>query len=299
KNDVQNNPIEIVSCSGSCNHYQKSRDELGWSFKSNISKQSFDGIPDKVSSSTTKLTIASSNNNSLLNYILITFTKTYLQNTEIRTQIIQPISTGHLIWLRYSLIFKNIYASRFNFFTGPPEADIDVEIVYISPIPNSSYTILLMKPKNQNICYEAVQNNVFTFLASIGGFYYFMTAFYILLFGSPKYSPWGYCQTCPCWWPFRRNYKRHLAKQFICKNGRTLFVDDPLELISDASSIEDKINVLGNRLIMLEDLLKKFYLDTSYLKLLKETREKYITLYRNYKELEQDITIEEGSEIMI
>ncbi|CAG8599830.1 11436_t:CDS:2, partial [Dentiscutata heterogama] len=177
-----------------------------------------------------------------------------------------------------------------------PEAYIDVEINDILPIPNSSYTILQMEPKSQNICYEETQNNVFAFITSIGGLYSFMSAFYILLFGSPKYSPWGYCQTCPCWWPFRRNYKRHLAKQFICNNGITLFVDNPLELLSDTSSIEDKIVVLGNRLAMLEDLLKKFYLDTSYLELLKETREKYITLYRSYKILESNNTIEEGSE---
>ncbi|CAG8721398.1 6669_t:CDS:2 [Gigaspora rosea] len=176
-----------------------------------------------------------------------------------------------------------------------PEAYVDVEIKDILPIPNSSYTIIQMEPKSQNICYEESQNNILVFLTSVGGFYSFMTAFYILLFGSPKYSPWGYCQTCPCWWPFRRSYKRHLAKQFISENGRTLFVDDPRELLSDAS-IEDKIVILGNWLAMLEDLLKKFYLDTSYLKLLKETREKYITLYKDYKELEPDHAIEEGDE---
>ncbi|KAF0520222.1 hypothetical protein F8M41_016445 [Gigaspora margarita] len=269
-----------------------------WNFTSNVSGQDIYQKKNKPPFNH-RINITSSYNNSTLNYILITFTQIKFQNLTMLMdsykEFSYPVPNGHLILFKFSLTFKNIYASRFNMFTERPKAYIDVEINDILPIPNSSYTIIRMEPNSQNICYEESQNNILVFLTSVGGFYSIMKAFYILLFGSPKYSPWGYCQTCLCWWPFRRSYKRHLAKQFINQNGRTLFVDDPRELHSDAST-EDKIVMLGTRLAMLEDLLKKFYLDTSYLKLLKETRENYINVYKNYKKLEPDHAIEEGDE---
>ncbi|CAG8831521.1 20822_t:CDS:2 [Gigaspora margarita] len=234
-----------------------------WNFTSNVSGQDIYQKKNKPNSIpfNHRLNITSSYNNSTLNYILITFTKINFQNLTMLMdsykEFSYPVPNGHLILFKFSLTFKNIYASRFNMFTERPKAYIDVEINDILPISNSSYTIIRMEPNSHNICYEESQNNSKDYIQYI--------------------------------------YKRHLAKQFINENGRTLFVDDPRELHSDAST-EDKIVMLGNRLAMLEDLLKKFYLDTSYLKLLKETRENYINVYKNYKKLEPDHAIEEGDE---
>ncbi|CAG8513946.1 10271_t:CDS:2, partial [Cetraspora pellucida] len=63
---------------------------------------------------------------------------------------------------------------------------------------------------------------------------------------------------------------------YDCKAGIPL-ADDPRKLPPNAS-IEDRIAVL-------EDLLKEYFLDSSYLQILKKTRERYITNNKIYEEL--------------
>ncbi|CAG8740209.1 39837_t:CDS:2 [Gigaspora margarita] len=136
-----------------------------WMFTSNVSGQDIDQAMNRPSTSLnhTVLNITSSYNNSLLNYILITFTQINFQgqmmSMDSYKEFSYPVPNGHLILFKFSLTFQNIYASRFNMFTEEPKAYVDVEIKDILPIPNSSYTIMQMEPKSQNICYEESQNN--------------------------------------------------------------------------------------------------------------------------------------------
>ncbi|CAG8479262.1 22057_t:CDS:2 [Dentiscutata erythropus] len=224
-------------------------------------------------------------NNSLINYLVINFTSLNFQGSNIPAwskQNVNPIPSGHLVLIEFSIRLKNIYTSRlFSIDAHETEAYVDVEIKEMSPLLNSPHTIILMKPKDHIIYYEEYQSNIITFITNIGGFYTFTTTVYIFLFGSPKLSPWGYCQTCPCWWKLRRNYKRHLARKYIYKDGKTLFVNGLHESLV-GSSIEDRINVMADRIVMLEDLLMNHYLNTSYLEVLKKTRERYISLYKDY-----------------
>ncbi|CAG8537172.1 10278_t:CDS:2, partial [Racocetra persica] len=174
-------------------------------------------------------------------------------------------------------------------------AYIDVDVKELSPITDSSYTLLIIKPKNHIVRYiEEDSQSFVTILANIGGLYAGLTALYTICFGTRRLSPWGYCQTFPCWWPLRRIFKRHFARHYVSKAG-VPFVEDPRKLPPGAS--------IEHRVAVLENLLKEYYLDTSYLELLKDTREKYIDFNKTYQELEEtntdDISDEENKHQII
>ncbi|CAG8579558.1 5368_t:CDS:2, partial [Racocetra fulgida] len=74
----------------------------------------------------------------------------------------------------------------------------------------------------------------------------------------------------------KENYN-HLAKRYISRAGIPL-VDDPRKLPSGAT-IEDRVAIL-------ETLLQEYYLDSKYLDIIKETRDRYIELNNIYHTLE-------------
>ncbi|CAG8857621.1 40487_t:CDS:2, partial [Gigaspora margarita] len=73
-------------------------------------------------------------------------------------------------------------------------------------------------------------------------FYGAISSVFIFLFGASRFSPWGLCQTCPCWRPFRRIIKKHFAKRYISKAGIPLI--DDLRKLPDGATIEERITIL-------------------------------------------------------
>ncbi|CAG8678951.1 7466_t:CDS:2, partial [Gigaspora rosea] len=200
------------------------------------------------------------------------------------TSNIYTISLGQLSIVEFSLKVHQRFSSKFNAELGyylmstQKEAVLDADLKQLPLGSNSSYTLLAISPKTHLVRYEKENysgiGNVFS---KVGGFYTAISTIFILFFGHPKLSPWGLCQTCPCWRPFRKTFKDHFAKRYISRAGIPL-VDDPRKLPSGAA-LEDRIAIL-------ETLLKEYYLETTYLDIIKETRDRYIELNNTYHTLE-------------
>ncbi|CAG8712508.1 22422_t:CDS:2 [Dentiscutata erythropus] len=197
---------------------------------------------------------------------------------------IYSISLGQLSIVEFSQKVRQRYSTKFNAELGflvmstQKEAVLDIDLKVLPLGSNSSYTILAISPKNHLIRYENEKYSGFgNVFSKIGGFYTAISSIFILFFGYPRLSPWGLCQTCLCWRPFRKSFKDNLAKRYISRAGIPL-VDDPRKLPTGATS--------DDRIAILETLLKEYYLDTTYLDILKETRDRYIELNNIYHTLE-------------
>ncbi|KAF0455191.1 hypothetical protein F8M41_001483 [Gigaspora margarita] len=205
------------------------------------------------------------------------------------------ISLGQLTIAEFSPKVHYKYASKFNaqlgFMPTQKEAVLDINLKLLPLGSNNNYTLLAISPKDHLVRYEKEKYiGIGSVLSSIGGFYTAVISIFILFFGYPKHSPWGLCQTCLCWRPFRKSFKDHLAKRYILRAGIPL-VDVPRKLPSNAA-LEDRIAIL-------ETLLKEYYLDTSYLDIIKETRDRYIGLNNIYQTLEPSINNANESEMLI
>ncbi|CAG8600565.1 20452_t:CDS:2 [Dentiscutata erythropus] len=164
-----------------------------------------------------------------------------------------PIPRGHLVILEFSIMIKKSYESRH-------PSDIETK--------KSHYPFVVEKLK------------VNTMLSDIGGLYAAIAAIIALFLGSPRHSPWyGWCQTFMCWGSFRRNFKRHFASCYISRAGIPL-IDDPRNLPPGAT--------IEHRMAILENLLKEYYLDASFLEVITNTRNKYIFYDKEYKKIETE-----------
>ena len=76
-----------------------------------------------------------------------------------------------------------------------------------------------------------------------------------------------------CCWPYRQSFKRHLASRYVSRAGIPL-ADDPRKLPPDAR-IEDRVAVL-------EQLLKEYYINADYLEKLRTTRKRYLNLQNQF-----------------
>ncbi|CAI2163110.1 18099_t:CDS:2 [Funneliformis geosporum] len=98
-------------------------------------------------------------------------------------------------------------------------------------------------------------------VSNLGGFYSAIGGIFILFFGMPKLSPWGLAQkyilSCvPC----RKSFTKSLARKYVSSAGIPLA--EKVNKRPEASSLEQRIQIL-------ETLLHDYYLDDSYLKLIK------------------------------
>ncbi|CAG8561083.1 2485_t:CDS:2 [Cetraspora pellucida] len=228
-------------------------------------------------------TVTSSPNASLPDYFGIIFSKIIINDKVMDLYFnMILIPRGRWVVLEFSISVRDYYTLRgrgllFGLKSENTVAFIDVEVKELSPITDSSYTLLIIRPKNHIVRYiEENSQSFITLLANIGGLYAGLTALYTLCFGSRRLSPWI--------------LKRHFARHYVSKAGIP-FVEDPRKLPPDTS--------IEHRVAVLENILKEYYLDTSYLELLKNTREKYIAFNKTYQELgetntDDDISDEEN-----
>ncbi|CAG8807838.1 1650_t:CDS:2 [Gigaspora margarita] len=296
--DIQYNVIQNISCAkqfnnqnhSSCNEYLDLTDGC-WTFTPYTDVKDFNNLCGDKLTNCYNMTSFSDNssyftykqnshdlimlNISLLGppqinstssgYIKMTFNEVFF-TTEGQFNIsnisnIYSISLGQLSIVEFSLKLHQKFSSKYNAELGylvmstQKEAVLNADLKQLPLGSNISYTLLAISPKNHLVRYEKEKyigiGNVF---AKVGGFYTAISTIFILFFGRPKLSPW-----------------------YISRAGIPL-VDDPRKLPSGAA-LEDRIAIL-------ETLLKEYYLDTTYLDIIKETRERYIELNNTYHTLE-------------
>ncbi|CAG8624304.1 16263_t:CDS:2 [Racocetra fulgida] len=201
------------------------------------------GDPISIDHITLNITsnVTSSPNASLPDYFGIIFSKIIINDKVMNLYFnMIPVPRGRWVILEFSISIRDYYTLRGRglLFGLKPEnnvAYIDVDVKELSPIADSSYTLLIIKPKNHIVRYIEEDSQSFP------------------------------------------------------------FVEDPRKLPPGAS--------IEHRVAVLENLLKEYYLDTSYLELLKDTREKYIAFNKTYQELEEtntdDISDEENKNQII
>ncbi|CAG8767921.1 36041_t:CDS:2 [Gigaspora margarita] len=185
-------------------------------------------------------------------YFSIMFNNVYVYNETNKTTQnniafnIHPFNKGKLIMLEFSIRTRSKYDSLFikGFGIQPTnrEVFVDTEIKEIQQAENTSNTVLLLKPKNNTIYDE---EETFEFTSGV----------YILLFGSSKLSPWGLTQKYMCCLNLRKKFEIETATHYVSKAGIP-FADNPCEL-PEGATIEDRI-------LILESVLRKYYLDTDY-----------------------------------
>ncbi|CAG8470326.1 25051_t:CDS:2 [Gigaspora margarita] len=253
----------------SCNEDIKPLPDQSWKFhRGNYYVRCWD--PDQII-----LNITSNNtlspNAFFYDYFGIVFNRVFIKSPKFDIVFfspnMSPIPRGHLVILEFSIMIKKSYESRvyglFGFKPNNNRAYIDVS-VKASSLSDSSSTLLVLKPKSNIIRFIVEKLKVSTMLSDIGGLYAAIAAIIALFFGSPRHSP--------C-------LKRHFARRYISKAGIPL-VDDPRNLPPGAT--------IEHRVAILENLLKEYYFDTSFLEVLKNTRNKYIFYDKEYKKIETE-----------
>ncbi|CAB4403768.1 unnamed protein product [Rhizophagus irregularis] len=109
---------------------------------------------------------------------------------------------------------------------------IEIDEMVLASMQNTSFTVLELRYKSPYIRdeEERYQITVGKLISNLGGFYSAVSGIFILLFGAPKLSPWGICQTSLlCCWPIRRSFKKHLASRYVSHAGIPL-AEDPREM---------------------------------------------------------------------
>ncbi|RIB00924.1 hypothetical protein C2G38_2232419 [Gigaspora rosea] len=200
-------------------------------------------------------------------YFSIMFNRVYVYNETSKTTQnnvafnIHPFNKGKLTMLELSIRTRAKYDSLFikGFGIQPTnrEVFVDTKIKEIQQAENTSNTVLLLKPKNNTIYdEEETFELIFLFIiASLGGFYSAAAGAYTLLFGSSKLLPWGLTQKYMCCLNLRKNFEIEIATHYVSK-AEIPFADNLCKLPKGAT-IEDRV-------LILESVLRKYYLDTDF-----------------------------------
>ncbi|RIA85234.1 hypothetical protein C1645_831089 [Glomus cerebriforme] len=167
------------------------------------------------------------------------------------------------IWFRYvrgffAILFTGViiyYAViRFNKFNE--------EISTIS-------TITLQRPTMIIIDSTGI-NSFLNMIADLGGFYSAIAGTFYFLFGMKKHQPWGLIHMpLFCW---NDDLQRNFARKYGSSAGIPLV--ERISKRSKGSSLEERIQIL-------EDLLKDYYIDNFFLKEIKITK----TNIKKFKEI--------------
>ncbi|CAG8532780.1 7273_t:CDS:2 [Rhizophagus irregularis] len=184
--------------------------------------------------------------------------------------------------IKRQMYYSSPFYGIFGFKANEEATHIEINEETLASMQNTSFTVLELRYKSSYIRdeEERYQITVGKLISNLGGFYSAVSGIFILLFGAPKLSPWGICQTSLlCCWPIRRSFKKHLASRYVSHAGIPL-AEDPREMPQGAK-IEDRVAVL-------EHLLKEYYLDAYYLEKLRTTRNRYLKLQEQYNDLEGD-----------
>ncbi|CAG8465275.1 16576_t:CDS:2 [Dentiscutata heterogama] len=180
-------------------------------------------------------------------------------NTKILPRLrfnMNPFNKGQLVIFKFSTTIRRknsfLLAKMFGFEPDLVDAFIDTETKELQRALNSSYTTLVLQPKD-NITYcEDYITLVLLFQVLVVFMEHLLE--YIFYFLDLQSSPLGV--SC-------KNYIRRLMKRYVSKAGIPL-VEDPSKLPQDAT--------VENRIATLETLLREFFLDDTSLVTLKEIR---------------------------
>ncbi|CAG8558061.1 35769_t:CDS:2 [Gigaspora margarita] len=169
-----------------------------------------------------------------------------------------PFNKGQLVIFKFSTIIRrkhsSLLAKLFGFEPNLEEVFIDIETKELQQTLNSSYSTLVLQPKENITYYEDYisHHSIGSIVSGAGGLYGALIRIYILLFGSTKLSPWGIVQKYTCCWNLREDYMHRLMKWYISKAG--------IPLVENPSNLPPKATV-ENRIATLETLLREFFLD--------------------------------------
>ncbi|CAB4418913.1 unnamed protein product, partial [Rhizophagus irregularis] len=219
------------------------------------------------------LFIITSDNLSIYDFFEINFGPVFItfnNNTENRKIFFNQffITPGQYVIYLFDIRIRKYYSSSLpgflGFGTDEDEIIIDIQEKVLGQVPNASNTtVFQLRPYSDYIIYDEVKynNDVVKVISNFGGFYGAISGVFVLLFGASKLEPWGVCQKYFCY-PYRQSFEKNLAKRYVSRGGIPLAEDLPPN-----AEIKDRVAVL-------ENLLKEYYIDDYYLVKLRETREK-------------------------
>ncbi|CAG8796539.1 18368_t:CDS:2 [Gigaspora margarita] len=167
---------------------------------------------------------------------------------------IYPFNKGKAVFIEFSIRIRSTYNNIFMKGLGlEPEnktSFIDAEIKEFQ-VTNSQDTYLILKPKTLYNEKQTFNYTTLFIISSLGGFYGAVSGIYILLFGNPKLSPRGLIHKYMCCFDIRKKLEITTAKHYVSKAGIP-FADNPCDF------------TLNERILVLESVLRKYYLDTDY-----------------------------------
>ncbi|PKC70215.1 hypothetical protein RhiirA1_391511 [Rhizophagus irregularis] len=137
--------------------------------------------------------------------------------------------------------------------------DFNAHTEHITASTRNAPTLLLIPTLTDIYYQEESYYDLGSIISNVGGFFSSLSGFFVFLFGATKLAPWGFLQThafnCLC-----TRYQRRLIKKIQTKYY------EPIPFISGRTR-----NVtLEERVQSIENILKEYYLDTSFLNLLIE-----------------------------
>ncbi|CAB4402795.1 unnamed protein product [Rhizophagus irregularis] len=134
--------------------------------------------------------------------------------------------------IKRQMYYSSPFYGIFGFKADNHVTFIEIDEMVLASMQNTSFTVLELRYKSPYIRdeEERYQITVGKLISNLGGFYSAVSGIFILLFGAPKLSPWGICQTSLlCCWPIRRSFKKHLASRYVSHAGIPL-AEDPREM---------------------------------------------------------------------
>ncbi|RIA93209.1 hypothetical protein C1645_819747 [Glomus cerebriforme] len=155
------------------------------------------------------------------------------------------------------------------------ELNSQLEQIPVQLEPNEIHIGIYPRSDPQIIRFEISQTFSLTdAISNLGGFYGGIMGIFIFLFGMQKLEPWGVVQkylfSFPSCMHNNESLKRNFAKKYVSSAGIPLV--EKVNERPEGSSIDDRVQIL-------ENLLKEYYLDDYFLEKVKEV----ITNHEIYK----------------
>ncbi|GES85166.1 hypothetical protein GLOIN_2v1786427 [Rhizophagus clarus] len=170
-----------------------------------------------------------------------------------------PIMSEQTIIIYYSVTISKLIVDNYAYgLVGGNEkeyVDFNAHTDHISA-SNAPYApTLILIPTSTYIYYqEESYYDIGSIISNVGGFFSSLSGIFVFLFGATKLAPWGFLQThvfnCLC-----TRYQERLKGKIKIKYTK------PIPFISGREKI-----TLEERVQSIENILKEYYLDTSFLK---------------------------------
>ncbi|RIB05044.1 hypothetical protein C2G38_2220721 [Gigaspora rosea] len=193
----------------------------------------------------------------------------YTQQVKVKSMKVNPsvyrIPQGHFVISEFTIkirTYSSLYFGQLGLYTEQV-AFLDIETKSSLQIINGTYTLLNLSPSMNPIVHERdqYQHTFGSVISYVGGLVTSISIIIAFIFGASKIKPWHIFQVYPFCRPINRGFKYDFIRRHKLLEVEIPFVEPLKEIKDDPSNLAKKV---VKRLNMIEELLRDYYIDTSY-----------------------------------